>query len=292
MLRFRALMLTLITAVTAAPAFGQATVTFENPTLAQPLPSPNTFQNGATLSPPGSFTTAGATFNNAYDPTFGSWSGWSYSNVTNLTTPGFTNQYAAFNVPGGGTGAGGSANYGVAFGFPGGSGFPADPITITAPANQYATSMQITNTTYAALSMLNGDSFAKKFGGASGNDPDFFLLTITGRNAQNQTTGTVDFYLADYRFTNNSQDYIVSQWTTVDLSSLGSATTTLSFSLSSSDVGSFGMNTPAYFAADNIVFTPVPEPASVGLVAVGALGLWRVVRQRSSVGSLTNGDSQ
>jgi hypothetical protein len=36
--------------------------------------------------------------------------------------------------------------------------------------------------------MLNGDSFAKKFGGASGNDPDFFKLTIIGKNAAEQTT--------------------------------------------------------------------------------------------------------
>src|SRR5207249_4062813 len=113
-------------------------------------------------------------------------------------------------------------------------------------------SARIANTTYAALSMLNGDSFAKKFGGASGNDPDYFLLTITGLDSQQHSTGSVDFYLADYRFANNAQDYIVSDWTTVDLSSLGLDTQTLSFGLTSSDVGDYGMNTPAYFALDNL----------------------------------------
>src|SRR5262245_56181458 len=73
------------------------------------LAGPNTFQNGATLVPSGSFTSGGATFPNSYNATFVSWSGWSYSNVVNTTTPGFTNQYAAF-APGGGDQ---SSKYGV-----------------------------------------------------------------------------------------------------------------------------------------------------------------------------------
>lgn len=259
--------------VLTAPAFGQITVTFENSTLNQPLNGANMYQNGSTLTPPGSFTTNGATFNNNYNATFDAWSGWSYSNVTNTTTPGFMNQYAAYNVPGGGTGDS-SANYGVAF------AFNIGDATVALPDGHRPDSMRVTNTTYTALSMLNGDQFAKKFGGATGNDPDFLLLTIVGKNAQNQTTGTVNFYLADYRFADNTQDYILSQWTTIDLASLGSDTTVLSFGLSSSDVGQFGMNTPAYFAADNLVFTPVPEPATVGVVVVAAFGLCVAVSRR------------
>ena len=266
--RFRVLLAFLTVLAASAPSRGQPIVTFENPTLTQPLTGPNTFQNGSTLNPPGSFTTVGATFNNNFNSSFNSWSGWSYSNVTNVTSPGFTNQYAAYNVPGGGSGDA-SANYGVAFNFS-----PGDA-TIAIPVGQRPQSMRVANTTYTALSMLNGDQFAKQFGGPTGNDPDFFLLTITGMNAQNQSTGILDFYLADYRFSNNSLDYIVSQWTTVDLSSLGSDTTLLSFALSSSDVGDFGMNTPSYFAADNLAFTPVPEPTSIILVAAGGIGPWR-----------------
>ena len=61
----------------------------------------------------------------------------------------------------------------------------------------------------------------------------------------------IDFYLADFRFDDNTLDYIVDQWTTVDLSGLTNAVE-LQFSLSSSDVGDFGMNTPAYFAVDHV----------------------------------------
>ncbi|BAZ50560.1 DUF4465 domain-containing protein [Nostoc ellipsosporum NOK] len=119
--------------------------------------------------------------------------------------------------------------------------------------------------------MLNGDQFAKKFGGVSGNDPDFFRLTITGLDAANATVGNVDFYLADYRFSDNSQDYIVDQWELVDLSSLTGATK-LSFSLTSSDNSRFGPNTPLYFALDNLILndpnaTAIPESSlGVGLL--------------------------
>jgi hypothetical protein len=249
------------------PAFGQATVTFENPTLNQPLVGQNTYQNGATLSPSGSFATMGATFNNNYDAMWDVFSGWAYSNVADATTPGFGNQFAAYNISGSGSGDG-SANYGIAF-----ASNPGDA-TVQLPAGLQPHSMRVTNTTYAGLSMLNGDQFAKKFGGVSGNDPDWFLLTINGFNAANEATGTVEFYLADYRFSDNSQDYIISEWTTVDLSAFGAGTSYLSFGLSSSDVGNFGMNTPAYFAADNFSFNPVPEPSMTALVALAGIGVW------------------
>jgi hypothetical protein len=261
-----------VLAVACGLLTAQTVVTFENPTLTQPLPGPNTYQNGSGLDPLGSFTTRGVTFNNSYNAEFDSWSGWAYSNVTNTTAPGFTNQYAAYHLPGGGTGDQ-SANYGVAFNYVQGAA------TASWLAGMRPDSIRVTNTTYAALSMRDGDSFAKKFGGASGNDADYFLLTIIGKNAAGQTTGTVNFYLADYRFADNAQDYIVSQWTTVDLSGLGVDTTRLEFDLTSTDVGAFGMNTPAYFAADNLVFTPVPEPTVIGLTAAGLFGAWALVRR-------------
>ena len=136
-----------------------------------------------------------------------------------------------------------------------------------------------TNTTYAALSMLQGDAFSKKFGGASGNDPDWFVLNITGHNGQT-TTGQVDFHLADYRFSDNSQDFILDQWTWVDLSSLG-AVTDLSFSFDSSDVGSFGVNTPVYFALDHLTVQTIPEPTSACLLITS--GVMVIRRKRSWV---------
>src|SRR5690606_13300086 len=108
----------------------------------------------------------------------------------------------------------------------------------------------VTNSTYAYYSMKDGDAFAKKFGGVTGNDPDWFKLTIK-MYFQGIFNDSVDFYLADFRFTDNSQDYIVKDWQSINLSSYGSMDS-LSFELSSSDIGMWGMNTPAFFCIGGI----------------------------------------
>jgi hypothetical protein len=216
------------------------TVDFEDLTLA-----PESFYNGSDGA--GGFISQGAFFNNSYNPQFGSWSGWSYSNQTDVTTSGFMNQYSAYNLPDGGGDS--SANYGVAFTFQFGDAY------VLLPDGTTPASVRVTNTTYAALSMRDGDMFAKKFGGPDGTDPDFIMLTIHGLDTNGDATGSVGFFLADYRFQDPNLNYIVSSWTTVDLTPLGNAIS-LAFELTSSDLGPFGMNTPAYFAIDNLVVTP------------------------------------
>ncbi|GAA5506610.1 hypothetical protein Rcae01_02063 [Novipirellula caenicola] len=209
------------------------------------------FDNGASGN--GQFISNGLTFNNAYNATWGSWSGWAISNTTDTVTPGYLNQYSA--IAGGG--AYGSRTYAVS------SGYAADLPSITRDSDNGIgfEQLSITNTTYAALSMANGDAFAKQFGGADGSDPDWFLLTIEGVDEAGDSVGTVEFYLADYRFDDDSLDYIVDDWTVVDVSSLEGAVK-LEFALSSSDVGGFGMNTPAYFAVDNVVIAEPSDPAN------------------------------
>jgi hypothetical protein len=159
-----------------------------------------------------------------------------------------------------------------------------DLATLTLPAGQNTPlSLRVTNTTYAALSLRDGDGAAgsgKKFGGVSGNDPDFFLLTIEGFGAGNTSLGKIDFYLADYRFALNAQDYIVTDWRLIDLTSLGENVAKLQFSVSSTDNGAFGINTPAYFAIDNV--SVVPEPACGALLGLTAAGLLGVRRRKTS----------
>lgn len=220
------------------------------------------------------WTSEGVQFSNSftYDSTFdySYWSGFAYSRETNGTLAGFGNQYASRP----GSGSQNSSQYAVVY-----NGLPGDAI-VTFGASVQVQSIDIVNTAYAYYSMLNGDQFAKKFGGETGNDPDFFKLSIHGYRAGNQI-GSVDFYLADYRFADNSKDYIVSDWETVGLSSLGTIDS-LQFSLESSDTRPppIGMNTPAYFAMDQIAFSAVPEPGTVALLlSLGPLLLAKKWRQ-------------
>lgn len=218
------------------------------------------------------FASGAASFDHVYAD-FGfpgcCWSGWSYSNETDNTTPGVGSQYSAYA----GSGQGGSAHYGVSFG----SSFDP-PVEARFASASKVSGAYFTNTTYAALAILKGDSFAKKFGGANGNDADFFKLTVTGY-LDASVTGSVDFFLADYRFADNSLDYVVQQWTFVDLSGLGTVSR-LGFALDSSDFGAFGVNTPLYFAIDSLGVSPVPEPA-VAWTLLAGVGLLAARRRRS-----------
>jgi len=221
-----------------------AIVDFEDLTLAN-----ESYYDGADMA--GKFTSRGAEFNNAFTDFGGGstvWEGWAYSNKTDTTTPGYGNQYSAYA----GSGDNQSANYGVAFT----NTFVVPAPIVTLPTGAIPLSLRVTNVTYAALSMRDGDSFAKKFGGTSGDDPDWFLLSISGLDAASQSVGSVETYLADYRSAENAQDYILNEWQNVDLTSLVGAVK-LSFALTSSDVGAFGMNTPAYFAMDDLNVTRV-----------------------------------
>ncbi|MCK4659525.1 MAG: DUF4465 domain-containing protein [Phycisphaerae bacterium] len=220
------------------------------------------FYNGSDDA--GGFYSGGAFFNNSYTDYGGelySWSGWSASNMTDTTTPGYDNQYSAYT----GVGGDGSEFYALSYTF-----YPGDTY-IELPAEAVIESMQIANTTYAALSMLNGDYYSKQFGGLTGDDPDWFKLIITGLDENDAQVGQVEFYLADYRFADNDLDYVVDEWVSVGLASVSTARK-LSFALESSDVGPWGMNTPAYFAMDNLTF--VPEPGSMLLLLLGG-ALWR-----------------
>ena len=56
-------------------------------------------------------------------------------------------------------------------------------------------------------------------------------------------TGEVSFYLADFRFADNSLDFMLTHGNCVDLGGLAEARS-IGFSFESSDVGKFGVNTP------------------------------------------------
>lgn len=106
-------------------------------------------------------------------------------------------------------------------------------------------SIEVNNTTYAYLTMQNGLIFDKK------DNIDYFKLTIFGYDSEDNLTGSVDFYLADYRFETVAERYLVSNWNKIDLTPLGSVKS-IGFELSSSIDDDPEAYLPKYFCMDNL----------------------------------------
>jgi hypothetical protein len=230
-----------------------------------PLGPDSVFDPGVTTQ----FTSGGAIYQHVFDDFGGGCcaGGWTYSNQTDVTTPGFLNAGSAIT----GGGVDGSANYGVAY-----LGDGRTRVSFATPS--LLSGAYFTNTTYTYLAIKEGNDGAGFVKGPFSDTgfnggPDFLRLTIFGRDASDVITGSVEFLLAD-------GDGVVADWTWIDLGSLG-LVSGLSFAMSSSDTGPFGMNTPAYFALDNLTFTPVPLPAGIWLLG-GALGVLGGLRRRTA----------
>lgn len=93
----------------------------------------------------------------------------------------------------------------------------------------------IANTTWAYYAMLNGSAFSKPFGAA-----DSMTLHVHGVLNGKDNGKTVDVALA-------KNGHIEDQWIQADLSALGQVDA-MYFTMTSTDSGQWGMNTPAYFA--------------------------------------------
>ena len=173
-------------------------------------------------------------FQSVYDTQYAYFSkGFAISSLKDTVTEGYSNMYSTYAGIGG-------ANSTIFL-------LATNNAKITCPASKSLVSVDITNSTYAGLSMKNGDSFAKQFG-----QGDYFKLTIDGYKS-GAVKDSVEFYLADFRSSNTSEHYIQKNWKTVDISKLSNADSII-FRLTSSDVGSWGMNTPAFFTLDNLKF--------------------------------------
>ncbi len=205
-----------------------------------------------------------------YDTSYGGYwdHGFAFSNKTDTATSGYTNGYSAKY----GAGFGGSAKYAVAYG-------SYNIVNLVNPAiGDSVQGVYVTNNTYAYNSMRDGDGYAKKFGDTTGTGittgqgtaPDWYKVTIRAYSGGVLKSDSVDFYLADFRPAGTANDSIIKGWHWVNLLPLGGVDS-LSFTLSSSDNGSFGMNTPAYFCIDNFTtnksFLSVPQVQAVAAKA-------------------------
>jgi hypothetical protein len=162
-----------------------------------------------------------------------SWGGFMYTNKSDVTTSGYTNNSAIT----------GKAFTGKVYLTANTSQENPAVISFKDGGTYIVKGLYVTNSTYAYLSMKNGDDFAKKFGNG-----DWFKLEIHGKDATGNNTQAIEIYLADFR---NGKTEILNEWKWVELSGLGEIQS-IHFSLTSTDNGDFGMNTPSYFCADDI----------------------------------------
>lgn len=186
------------------------------------------------------------------------WSaGFSYTNIYDSITAGFTNLYGVIARKG--------VNNSSVF-------VVGQNNAVVRTKNKYTivNGFYYTNTTYAYKSIKNGDQFARKFGDttgtgsgttiAQGDYPDYFKLVVFGFKNGVKKTDSVEIFLADFRFS-ATQDYIVNNWRYADTKTLGSVDS-IQFVLRSSDIGAFGMNTPAFYAIDNFE-TSIENPVAL-----------------------------
>lgn len=119
-------------------------------------------------------------------------------------------------------------------------------LTFDSGRDAFVESLYVCNATYAALSMKNGDEFAIKHHYAN---KAWFKVVFTGVNNAEVETGQVQVYLSDFR-----QLYspgLLTQWTKVDLSTLGRVQKVL-IHFDGSDKATWGLNTPQYVCIDDI----------------------------------------
>lgn len=102
--------------------------------------------------------------------------------------------------------------------------------------------MYVTNTNYVLNSLTFGDGF-----NSAATDDTYFKIVAFGYNANDEEVGSLEFTLC------NGKDNILNKWEKWDLSPLGKvAKIVFNFTASEDQSGSYGLNTPAYFAYDDV----------------------------------------
>ena len=179
-----------------------------------------------------------ATFVNTYYYDWGAWywAGFAFSTVSNTTDGSVMNQYAAAQA----------RSNAYAVGYDDGGFHPAPEIRFDLPAAPK--SVLINNTTYAALTIRDGDGhgFAQPFGAE-----DYFLLTLTARNLAGEVVATTNHYLADFR---DGKTFIQTNWSALDLAWMPPAVVSLVGTLETTDMSYGWPNTPMYFALAELAY--------------------------------------
>ena len=195
------------------------------------------------------FYSGSYSFTNTYIPSWMTWGGFGYSNITATEfNPSQWNTHQFRSVVG--HGADESNTFAVMCDMDG--YYPVKIEVIHSQQPVTVSGVYLTNSAYTYNSMINGDAVA----GAPFTQGDYYKVIFTGN-----TGTTVEYYLADYRSTNATEHYILTEWKWFDLTPLGNITN-LTVSVDGSRKNVYGLLTPAYLCMDNLGVTePLNEIA-------------------------------
>jgi hypothetical protein len=210
------------------------------------------------------FDSGGVTFQHIFTDFGGGWSSWEgfvYSTMRDTQTVSHNNQYSAVT----GRGVDDSSVYAVGY-------ISADyntgqliPVHATLQTPARISGAYFTNTTYTHGVMKDG-IVTEYFAVDPFGESDYLKLIITGLDGYGQQTGTVEFYLGRGLS-------IVDDWVWVNLYDLGTVSQ-IAFTVEGTDYSWGFLNTPSYFAVDNLTYI-IPEPATLVLLGLGIMGLRR-----------------
>lgn len=125
----------------------------------------------------------------------------------------------------------------------------------------YVAGFYVCNNPYTYYTIQKGNSYAAKF-----EQGAWLKLIAHGVDASGKETGTVEYYLADYRSEKPEAWTLNKSWEWVDLSTLGKVSL-LYFTMESSDKGERSMKTPAYFCLDRLMVLTAPASVDESLAA-------------------------
>ena len=200
--------------------------------------------------------------------------GTAISNFTDTSQSDYMNQMSVYNVQGGHSGK----NFAVCYGYS--DSYNDSATTYSKCAKIYLTdsdgyrdventwkgkakvgkfkSVWVCNTTYAYIVMRDGNSFTN---GSLQSKNGWFKVIFRALDANGHVIPNrkVEFYLANFdaarRRDANLNNAIRKGWHKVDLTPLGSGVSGLIVDFDGSDRGSYGLNTPAYVAIDDLSVT-------------------------------------
>lgn len=179
---------------------------------------------------------------------YGLLSGFEISNVSDASYNDYSHPLAAQPLEG----ANGTENYAVAFvpvDFMGPDPAATIPVEVkfsNVPENYKLSSISVANQ-LIAYDYMQQNFAANEF---------YMHLIVRMYDEQMEMIDSVIFPLADYT---GSTGYILEDWEAIDFSEIEENIAMLTFDLVGNDMGQYGLNTPAYFALDEIVFSEIEE---------------------------------